>query len=499
MLRFSANRISPFLRDVVITTLTSMITILSMIIVTRLLAKGLGPEEFGAYSLARRMVSTLLPFATLTMGVALARYVGLYRNIPDRFFYLWGASIIAVGFSLLIAIMGWVLQKPLAFWIFGKEGYAPLCNALFFMLVGTSLYAVLYAYYRGLGQMGRANLWQVGVMGVCPLVVAAVLASKGGTSLIVFLMGGLFMIAAVPLFYHLVLSWTYIRKGNELRKRLNDLFKYGWPRTPGGLAFAGILTIGPLLASHFGSLKDAGYLVVGQSLFRIVESGLTGFGLVALPKVAQLHAEGKESFLKERVTDLVALLIQIGLFIFLHLFLWSDLIVLAWLGKDYQEAIPIMRIIVLGLVPYLSYVMLRSIIDALEVKAVNTQNLILALMISLPLSIFLAKVGFGVKGIALGTTLGIVILGGTTLRYLWHRNQGLEEGLMFKRVLLLNILLFLPAWGVHAWLMKNEINGFTLLIALSIECLIVLIYLTMLKKWQARWMTEIEKRIVIKK
>ncbi|MDI6793259.1 MAG: hypothetical protein QME81_10395 [bacterium] len=77
MLRFPANRISSFLRDVVMTTLTSMITILSIIIVTRLLAKGLGPEEFGAYCLTRRMVFTLLPFATLTMGVALARYIGL--------------------------------------------------------------------------------------------------------------------------------------------------------------------------------------------------------------------------------------------------------------------------------------------------------------------------------------------------------------------------------------------------------------------------------------
>ena len=77
MLRFPVNRISPFLRDVVITSLTSMITILSMIIVTHLLAKGLGPEEFGAYSLTRRLVSiTLLLFSTLTMGVALARYIG---------------------------------------------------------------------------------------------------------------------------------------------------------------------------------------------------------------------------------------------------------------------------------------------------------------------------------------------------------------------------------------------------------------------------------------
>jgi O-antigen/teichoic acid export membrane protein len=37
--------------------------------VTRLLAQGLGPEEFGAYSLTRRIVTTILPFSTLAMGI----------------------------------------------------------------------------------------------------------------------------------------------------------------------------------------------------------------------------------------------------------------------------------------------------------------------------------------------------------------------------------------------------------------------------------------------
>lgn len=499
ILRSLTNRISPFLQDVAITTLTSIITILSMIIVTRLLAKGFGSEEFGAYFLSRRMVSTILPFTTFTMGIALTRYIGLScESISDRSFYLWGASIIAVGFTLLIAIIGWIIQKPLAFWIFGKEGYEPLCNALFFMLIGTSLYTVLYAYYRGLGQMGKANLWQIGVMGIGPLLIVYVVPQYGNASLIVFFMGGLFMLAAVPLFYHLIFSWAHIRKKNELRKKMQDLFRYGYPRTPGSLAFAGLLTIGPFIASHLISLKDAGYLMVGQSLFRIVESGFTGFGVVVLPKASQLHAEGKESFLKERLTDMVALLTHIGFFIFLHLFLWSDLIVLVWLGKNYQEAISVIRIVLLGIVPYLAYVMLRSIIDALEVKAINTRNLILALIISAPLSILLSKVGFGVKGIAFGTTLGITILGGSTLFYFWRHNKGLYEELMLKQVFLVNILLFLPAFGIHTWLMKNEINSFTFPIAMSIECITVLIYLTMIRKWQARWIIELEKRIKVK-
>jgi hypothetical protein len=53
---------SPFIKDVGLTAVTSGITIISIIIVTRLLAQGLGTEKFRAYAMSRQILSTLVPF-----------------------------------------------------------------------------------------------------------------------------------------------------------------------------------------------------------------------------------------------------------------------------------------------------------------------------------------------------------------------------------------------------------------------------------------------------
>ena len=107
-------RLSPFLRDIVLTTVTSMATILSIIIVMRLLARGLGPEGFGVYSLARRVVSTISPFSTLTMGVAVARYIGLSKDKSSQYGYLLGGLALGVPLGLIILIAGLLGSNRLA-------------------------------------------------------------------------------------------------------------------------------------------------------------------------------------------------------------------------------------------------------------------------------------------------------------------------------------------------------------------------------------------------
>jgi len=52
-------KLSAFLKNIVTTTITFLLTIISMIFIVRFLAKGMGPEEFGAYSLARRIISNI--------------------------------------------------------------------------------------------------------------------------------------------------------------------------------------------------------------------------------------------------------------------------------------------------------------------------------------------------------------------------------------------------------------------------------------------------------
>ena len=98
-------RLSPFLKNVVITTAATLLTTVSMIFIIRFLAKGLGPEEFGAYSLARRIISNIAPLAILAMDVALSRYIAMTYERKLRSSYIL-SSIISTGtaIALLLAV-----------------------------------------------------------------------------------------------------------------------------------------------------------------------------------------------------------------------------------------------------------------------------------------------------------------------------------------------------------------------------------------------------------
>jgi O-antigen/teichoic acid export membrane protein len=227
----------------------------------------------------------------------------------------------------------------------------------------------------------------------------------------------------------------------KIRSLTKDLFSYGLLRTPGGIIFIAILTIGPILAPYFGTLSDAGYLVIGQSVFRVIEASVVAFGLVALPKFSQFVAGGNTDFLRNRISDILTMIIHLSLFIVIQLFIWANEIVLIWLGEDYLLAVPIIQIFLITLCPYLSYVMLRSIIDAVEKKAVNTFNLLISFAITILLCLLFGNLGFGAIGLAIAAAIGMSSLGIFSSYFLIKRYKIRLKNLKFTSILLINCLI----------------------------------------------------------
>ena len=491
-------RLSPFLRNVVLTTVASIFSILSIVIVTRFLARGLGPEEFGAYSLARRALSAMVPFSSLMMSIAVTRYIGLSGDRGQQYSYLLSGLALIIPGNVIILIIGFPNMNYLASLIFHGQGYAPLFAATLFMLVGSSFYTILCAFYRGQSKMVRFNLWYVAGMGLGPLAIAWLYVPSEKAYLIVLLMGAILFLSIIPLTFHCVNAFLKGRSDKNMKVvwRLKELFLYGFPRIPGGFAYAGLFAVGPFLAPHFGSTKESGYLAISQSILRVVGGSTAAFGLVILPKVAQLSAEGRETFLKERIADIIAFVFHIGLFATLHILLWSDGIVMLWLGAQYAEAILFMRVFLIALVPFLAFTLLRSVIDAIEEKAVNALNLIVSLTIAFVFSFVLARSGLDTLGLAIGATLGFALLGTLSVLYLCRFYQIAASAFMVKRCLLLNaIFIALTLLLKGFWPGKMFSSTSSMMVAVFIEVLFFISYLLILYKWNVGWTAELRKRV----
>ena len=432
-------KFSPFLKDIALTTLTSVITIISMILLTRILAKEFGPDGFGTYSLARRLISLAIPVFTVSIGVSLTRFIAITDKNFKRINYLLSAILLVFIVSLVLSAACYYFADFLTLVIFHSPQHLNLFYSCLFMVTGFGIYTILYSYYRGIQSMNSANLWQLFIMAVLPLIISYAFAKHRNPALIIGLMGMSAYISIIPLLAIIIKHHKKdIRKIGEFTK---DLFSYGLLRTPGGLIFIGILTIGPILAPYFGTLSDAGYLVIGQSVFRVIEASVVAFGLVALPKFSQFVAEGNTDFLRNRISDILTMIIHLSLFIVIQLFIWANEIVLIWLGADYLQAVPIIQIFLITLCPYLSYVMLRSIIDAVEKKAVNTLNLLISFGITILLCFVFGNLGFGAIGLAIAAAIGMSCLGIFSSYFLVKKYKIRLTNLKFASILLINCLI----------------------------------------------------------
>jgi len=487
---------SPFLRDLILTQATAVCTMVALIVVTRLLAQGLGPEKFGVYSLARRLLMVALPFATLAMGVTLTRYAALSGKGKAGFPFFLGGLILGVAPSVVIFAAGAVFSRQLSTVVFGHERYRDVTMAALFMISGYALYTVLYSVYRGTDRMRRANLWQLGVLVVVPLVVAAAYAKSGRVALIVFLMGAACYAAAVPLISRLVRGLMSSGAAHGTGPALRALLRYGLPRVPGNFAKTALFAAAPFLARYLVGVREAGFLVAAQSLMIVTQGGMDAFALVALPKVAKLFADEREDLIRGGVGNIIAFAFHMGIFAALHLALWSDSIVLVWLGPDYRGAIVAFRITAVAVLPYAAFVMLRAIIDAVEEKAVNTRNLVMSLATAVAASTILGVLGLGTAGLAAGATLGFLVLGLSTTSYLWRRFRIERRVLLTKWVVLLNVGLILCAWAVK-WLLGREGRGLSIVAgAVLSEAVFIGVYFFVLRKLKAGWISELEKRLV---
>jgi len=487
-----------FIWDLITTTLTVVITVIMNLLLMRLLAERLGPEQFGAYALSRRIVATVIAVCTMSIGVAIPRYIAIASGDIERHQYFLSGSILGIVPGIIILIVGTIFARPLTLLIFHSQIYQLLFLATLWLITGTSLFTVLYAFYRGLQQMQQANLWQIALQALGPLLIAWRFATSGRADLVVALLAVLMWLAIIPLGF---IAFRAIRQSAQpaLRVSLRQMIDYGLPRVPGGLALTALFAVGPFLAPYFGSLKEAGYLAAGQSVLMFIQSGLMAFGLVALPKLAQMVAEQRQVAIQRAVEDIIALVLHLGLFVAFQAIIWADEIVLTLLGSEYHAAIPLMRVVLLALVPYLAYVMLRSVVDALEERAINTVNLFIALLVALIVGLPAALLGLEVMGLAIGTTVGFIVLGISTVSFLARTYHLHWQALRLKQVVALNLVILALSLFARVGLTAILTELPLLLGAGTMVLSLAICYTLVLARWEVGWLIGLQQRILVRR
>ncbi|HEY1455006.1 MAG TPA: O-antigen ligase family protein [Candidatus Dormibacteraeota bacterium] len=381
----------------------------SYLLAFKLVATFTGTEGFGEYSLSRRTLSLLIPLVVLGADLGIARYVsyaetegsGKSPGYAAASLTMLGAGVAALSIVLLVAAPLWAKL------FYGSASYSGLVLVLPVLLAGSGLHSIAFGYLRGLNRVQLANTLLAVNMGLLPL--AAILLVHGSVQWALMAMGLGWVVTS-----GLVLARLPIHLA-AIGERLREMTRFGIPRVPGDFVSLLLFAMPGILVAQAADIRVAGIVAFGVAAVSMIGSSLTPVSFLLLPAAARLLAAGKVRQLRSEVIEVTAITLAGTLVVVVLLEVFAAPIVSLYLGPSFSPGVDVLRLTLIGALPWAAYITLRSVIDAHHVRPINARNLLISFLCALALGLVLRRVADPTIAAVLAFVLGLWILAALTL------------------------------------------------------------------------------------
>lgn len=410
MLKFiKGNLGSGMRRDVVWTFAIQILIMLCSFAINKLLASRLSIDDFGQYNVIKRSVQVLSFVMLAGVGIALPRYIPLYRNgnPPRRIAPLLSASLIYIlGISLVVFLVCMLLSTQMQDIVIGQsDNMTLLLVALAYAFI-LAMAQYVFAYYRGIGQFQWFNGTQLAMQLaiIVPLVLLPVLTVSN-----VF---ESWLIITILLVAYLAGRelWHFIRRGGSftsetpLKTHLATIIKYSSGRLVADF-FQFSLSAFPLIyISNVQGLQPTAYYSVGITFVTMVTPIFSFMGIILLPYVSEAIAKNEMKSANRFISRLFMVYVGSSAFITLVFYLFIGFLTTLFFADSYLVTTDLSRIMILAILPQAAYMLYRNTIDAVSVVPYNAIILgicILAMIASFMLSNTLTQYAWSYLGVSI--------------------------------------------------------------------------------------------------
>lgn len=361
--------------------LAQVIFALLSLLLYRLLAEETGKDGFGSYALVKQSVAFAYPIVMVGLVAGLPRYLARPSDqpAPTAEAYLLAALAICGGATASVALLAVAFPEATAELVFGSSSRAELVPPFSALLAASSLFYLVYGYFRGQLRMRLASALQVGAFALPPPLIVLAFRDEPIAALIALMALSLALASLCAICAPLVRAFK-----SENRRWTGEaaavLWRYGPRRVPGDVAQIAVFVLVPLLGAHLGSLNDVANLTAGQQIFAVLSLAIQPLGLVLLPSLSRLMASDRERA-ANYVGQLAGFAAHVAIFLSFQTVIYADIAVTIWLGSAFEDAASVVRVTVAPAALYVVYLMLRSSLDAAAVRSYNSRNNVIALAV----------------------------------------------------------------------------------------------------------------------
>jgi O-antigen/teichoic acid export membrane protein len=401
-------------KSIVYTYLFSILSAIISFLIVVVFTWMLPPEEWGAFSIAKRTATLTATIALLGVSVAITRYIPLERARKSKYADYYGSNAIyIVACSTIVLVI---------IWIGGLYGlnYTGIVNDLLIVpLYASILFAIalmwqmlMTSFLRAEGFILRFNqmtvtgqLFQLlfGLLTILFFGASAYLAILGSAIGIVTVVGISFTIVVR-------LGITVFRKAYINYQIKSEIFAYGIPRMAMGMFDVLLVSSSLILLGFSGMTIEAGYLAIGLQIVAMLTLLFQPIAVVMLPEFSKLHGLSKN----EKIESKIQLLIQGWLFvitlIFVLLYSFIDHLFPYIFKAEYENAIGMIKILLIGMIPFSFYLTIYSYINAIVKRPYLLYFLLISVIVHVIIYLIIMPV-MGGSGAAIATSGGMVTLG----------------------------------------------------------------------------------------
>lgn len=375
---------------------SELIVLASMLLTMRWAAQAWGPEGLGEFVMARRALGLLqLPMLCGTI-LGLSRSVAMARVQTSTLgaqAYLLAAMAIVFVSSLVGVTILMVFSNACSLFLLGSSSATGTLLAVTACLPSLLIHGVLYGWFCGRRELAFACTLQMVNQGIVPYALCA-FAPVGSREYF----GSLAACWAVTSLS--VSIWTVKREIKPLRpiaecwQAAAGLLRFGVPRVPADFLLGLFLALPTLLATHMSgsgsqALERVGFLGIAVSMNTMLGAAFAPLGPIILPIASESFALGRVADLRGQLIRLVVFTTLAASMAALMLGMIAPWVIGLYFGEQFLPAVGIVRVTLIGSVPYCLYVILRSMLDGIREFPLNGKNILLATIALLAIAIAL--------------------------------------------------------------------------------------------------------------
>ncbi len=359
-----------------LTYITEALVVIASFWLYKIILDKYDQQSFSLYSILKRVLAFIIPALALGNGVGIPRFIAINSDKEDSIKFLISGLIISFLGFIFFCLLLYLKTDLFSNLIFGSENFSYLANSILLLVLSLLIHALVYSYYRGLMDFNSANFLQIINVIIIPFTFIFIIKDFN-----LYLRYSSLTVTFFTLFFAISTNIRNISnvKIISIKKTLKMLFNYGIQRVPGDIIL-GLLFLAPvsIFAYQTSEIKIIGNLAFIISISTMFSAAFGPISLILLPVTSKAIKKNKSiSKIKNNIYKILIISIILSVLAMGFIILFRDFIFYTFLEiHEIKNLFEILIITGAGIIGYVSYIVLRSVLDAIYEKAFNSLNVL---------------------------------------------------------------------------------------------------------------------------